>query len=125
VLATPPNNEMQRTKHGQDGASPLISVLGGRGQVATCRHFLVESVVQRRSGMKVCPECKGKYSDTVTLCPKDGSALVPGEAIEPRKILLGIGFVIGAFLVGGLWLSLAVAVGVGIWLFLAFRRPPK
>ncbi len=105
--------------------SLLISVLGGRGQVATCRHFLVESVVQRRSGMKVCPECKGKYSDTVTLCPKDGSALVPGEAIEPRKILLGIGFVIGAFLVGGLWLSLAVAVGVGIWLFLAFRRPPK
>src|SRR6266550_205785 len=64
----------------------------------------------RRSAMKVCPECKGKYSDTVTLCPKDGSALVPGEAIEPRKILLGIGFVIGAFLVGGLWLSLAVAV---------------
>ena len=74
--------------------------------------------------MKVCPECKGKYSDTVTLCPKDGSALVPGEAIEPRKLLLGIGFVIGAFLVGGLWLSLAVAVAVGIWIFLAFRRPP-
>jgi hypothetical protein len=23
------NNEMQRTKHGQDGASPLISVLDG------------------------------------------------------------------------------------------------
>jgi hypothetical protein len=29
VLATPPNNEMQRTKHGQDGASPLISVFSG------------------------------------------------------------------------------------------------
>jgi hypothetical protein len=24
----PQNNEMQRTKHGRDGASPLISVLG-------------------------------------------------------------------------------------------------
>src|SRR5262249_60298961 len=26
---TPPNNEMQRTKHGPNGASPLISVLYG------------------------------------------------------------------------------------------------
>jgi hypothetical protein len=26
--ATPDNNEMQRTKHGRDGASPLISVFG-------------------------------------------------------------------------------------------------
>ncbi len=25
-----PNNEMQRTKHGQDGASPLISVFDGQ-----------------------------------------------------------------------------------------------
>ena len=74
--------------------------------------------------MKVCPECKGKYSDTLNLCPKDGSALVSGEAIAPRKLLLGIGFVIGGFLVGGPWLSLLVAAGVGIWLFLGFRRPP-
>jgi hypothetical protein len=29
---TPPNNKMQRTKHGSDGASPLISVLAGRDQ---------------------------------------------------------------------------------------------
>jgi hypothetical protein len=26
----PANNEMQRTKHGPNGASPLISVFGGR-----------------------------------------------------------------------------------------------
>ncbi len=28
-MNTPPNKEMQRTKHGRNGASPLISVLGG------------------------------------------------------------------------------------------------
>jgi hypothetical protein len=28
VKEAPPNDEMQRTKHGQTGASPLISVLG-------------------------------------------------------------------------------------------------
>ena len=26
----PPNKQMQRTKHGSDGASPLICVLDGR-----------------------------------------------------------------------------------------------
>ena len=30
VLAAPSDCEMQRTKHGSDGASPLISVFGGR-----------------------------------------------------------------------------------------------
>jgi hypothetical protein len=27
-MSVPQNNEMQRTKHGPNGASPLISVLG-------------------------------------------------------------------------------------------------
>jgi hypothetical protein len=29
-MSAPPNKEMQRTKHGSNAASPLISVLGGR-----------------------------------------------------------------------------------------------
>jgi hypothetical protein len=29
----PQNNKMQRTKHGMDGASPLILVLGGPTEV--------------------------------------------------------------------------------------------
>jgi len=33
-----PNNEMQRTRHGQNGASPLISVLGRHVERVTMRH---------------------------------------------------------------------------------------
>jgi hypothetical protein len=74
--------------------------------------------------MKICPECKSKYSDTVTLCPRDGSALERGEAFDPRKVLLGAGFVIAAFLVSGTVAALVIAAGVAVWVLASYKKPP-
>ena len=75
--------------------------------------------------MKICPECKAKYSDTQIICSEDGTGLVSAEAIDPRKLVLGIGFVVGGFFVAGPLLAVPIAIGVGIWAFFAYKRPPK
>jgi hypothetical protein len=49
----PDNNEMQRTKHGKDGASPLISVFAGPRSMSQSRLavVLVASCAARREAL--------------------------------------------------------------------------
>jgi hypothetical protein len=68
--------------------------------------------------MKECPECKEPYSDTDTICRRDGAGLVR-IGRDSRKLVLGIGIAIGGFFVGGPVLAAAIAVGATLWWLLS------